>query len=261
MRKLSWLLAVALVATACGTDTGPPTTEPLGASTTMPANTTVPSPTTTQQSSPTTIVPAPTTTTPATTTSTIPGIPTDLGPSAGDTMMVVGVRYDDVLNLRAAPGATQQILGTISPLEMGLKAIGETRTLSGAFWTKVQHQGKTGWVHMGFVGYAGDVEDQTAAVVAELGGYPTATTMTELGLLIAAVYESDEVQSKVVQVTPVTAGDLAEVTFDVIGFADDAVGGARVHIFAEKVSGGFALKTVEVRAICIRGVDDDGLCV
>lgn len=249
-------MSITLVAVACGGDAGTTTTTVLDTTTTQLPSTTISLPPTA------TTAPSTTTTAPGPTTTTLPGTPIDLGPVLlGDTLMVIGVRYDDVLNLRAAPGATQQILGTISPLEMGLKAVGETRQLSGAFWTKVQHQGETGWVHMGFVGYAGDVEDQTAAVVAELGGYPTATTMTELGLLIAAVYESDEVQSKVVQVTPVTAGDLAEVTFDVIGFADDAVGGARVHIFAEKVSGGFAFKTVEVRAICIRGVDADGLCV
>ncbi len=255
MRRTSWLVVITLVVVACGSDAGTSTTTILDTTTTQ-----LPSPTISLQST-TTTSPASTTTVPGPTTTTLPGEAVDFGPGAGDALMVIGVRYDDVLNLRAAPGATQQILGTISPLEMGLEAIGETRTLSGAFWTKVQHQGKTGWVHMGFVGYAGDVEDQTAAVVAELGGYPTATTMTELGLLIAAVYESDEVQSKVVQVTPVTSGDLVEVSFDVIGFADDAVGGARLHIFAEKVSDGFALKTVEVRAICIRGVDDDGLCI
>ena len=261
MRKLTSVLVVALMATACGADAGSPTTTTLLATTT-----TAPLATTSTAAAPTTTAPATTTTSIATTTTTsavtttLPGTPTDLGPSAGDTLMVIGVRHDDVLNLRAAPGATQQILGTISPLEMGLKAAGETRHLAGAFWTKVQLQGKTGWVHMGFVGYAGPVEDQTAGVVAELGGIPTAATMTALGELVAGTFESQDVTSKVVLVEPATTGDLAEIVYDVIGLADDSVRGARVHIFAEPVDGGFALKSVEVLVICGRGVSS-GSCV
>ncbi len=251
-------MVIILVVVACGGDAGTsttasPTTTLLTPTTSLPPTTTQPGPTTTS--------PSPTTTSPSSTTTTLPGTPTDFGPRAGDILMVVGVRHDDVLNLRAAPGASQTILGTIPPTEKALEAAGETRQLPGAFWTKVQHEAKTGWVHMGFVGYPGSVEDQTAAIVAELGGYPTATTVTELGLLVAALYESDEVTSRVVQVTPVTSGDLAEVSFDVIGFADDSLGGARLHVFAERIPTGYGLKTVEVQAICIRGVDADGVCV
>lgn len=256
MRKLTSVLVVALVATACGADAGSPTTTTLLATTT-----TAPLATTSTATAPTTT----TTTTATTTTSgavttTLAGRPVDFGPAAGDTLMVIGVRHDDVLNLRAAPGASQPVVGTISPLEMGLTAVGETRELPGAFWTRVQHQGKVGWVHMSYVGYAGAVEDQTAGVVAELGGIPTAPSMQALGELVASTFESQDVESDVVLVKPATSGDLAEIVYDVIGMADDAVRGARLHIFAEPVTGGFALKSVEVLVICGRGVSS-GACV
>lgn len=258
MRRVPVVLALSMLMAGCGIDSGattsPPTTTPTTStapSTTLPPATTMP---------PTTTLP-PTTTVPAPTTTTIPGEPIDFGPRAGDVLMVIGVRYDDVLNLRAAPGATRPILDEIPPTEMGLVALGETRTVPGAFWIKVRYEGTEGWVHLGYVAYAGDVDDQTAYVVDTLHGYPTAATMAELGEIIAATFESDDVESKVVQVNPVTVGDLAEVTFDVIGLADDAVGGVRLHVFAEKVSDGFNFKAVEVMLICSRGVDDDGACV
>lgn len=176
-------------------------------------------------------------------------------------MMVVGVRHDDTLNLRAGPGTSQPVLITIPPTEDRLRAEGETRRVDQSFWTKVAYQGRTGWVHMGYLGYAGIVEDGTAETVAVLGGYPEEATLAALGTRVASVYESDEVESRVVQVTPGSAGDLHEIVFDVIGFADDAVGGARLHVFAEKTAAGFRLVSVEVMAICMRGVDADRSCV
>ena len=176
--------------------------------------------------------------------------------------MVAGVSYNDHLNLRAAPGATQPIIGTIPPTEMDLEAVGETRILTGTYWTKVIHDGKTGWVHMGYVGYAGSVDDMTSVVVDSLHEYPTAPTMRELGLIIAAVFVSDDpdASSRVVRVTAGTGGDIGEIIYDVIGFADDSLGGLRLHIFAQKVSDGYSFKAVEVMSICLRGVSS-GSCV
>jgi hypothetical protein len=257
MKRLASVLVMAMLAAGCGTDAGTPTTVSSSTTTSTPAATTT-SPVATS-------VPAATTSTAAVTTTTspvpttLPGRPLDFGPAEGDILMVIGVRHDDVLNLRSAPGATQPIIGTIEPLEMGLMALGETRELPGALWIKVQHQEKVGWVHMGYVGYAGPVEDQTAGVVAELGGVPTAPTMTALGELVAGTMESQDVESDVVLVKSATVEDLGEIIYDVIGMADDAVRGARVHVFAEPVPGGFALKTVEVLVICGRGVDS-GAC-
>lgn len=177
-------------------------------------------------------------------------------------MMVVGVRYDDVLNLRAGPGASQQIVGRIPPTYEDLVALGNTRQLPSSFWTEVDYDGTDGWVHMGYLAYQGGVTtDETARLINELGKTPTASTMTALGEMIAGLYVSEDVESDVVQVTEVSSGDLAEVTYDVVGLADDAVRGVRVHVFAEEGSGGFRLRTVEVTALCGRGVDTDGLCV
>ncbi len=254
-----WLI---LAIAACGAEPMAPTTTQMEGTTTTEAVVTTAAPTTTAPR-PTTSTASPVTTTapPPVTTTTLPGTPVDLGPAAGDILTVVGVRYDDSLNLRPVPGTSRPPIAAIPPTADHLRAEGETRRVGNAFWTEVTYQGQSGWVHMGYVGYAGIVEDGTAEAVAVLGGYPVEATLAALGAKVASVYESDEVESRVVQVTPGSAGDLHEVVFDVVGFADDAVGGARLHIFAEKTSAGFRLDTVEVMAICIRGVDTDRVCV
>lgn len=268
MKRVALPLVITMLVAACGIEPGATTATSVPDTTVTTPTTTVTTPattapTTTATTAPTTTTTAPTTTTTTapTTTTTLPGEPTDVGPLAGVTLMVIGVRYAEVLNLRAAPGATQPIVGTILPTEMGLEALGETRVVGTSHWTKVEHGSQIGWVHMRYVGYGGDVEDRTAFVVGQLHEYPVAPTMLELGSIIAAVFASDDPQvtSRVVQVTPATSGSLAEVTMDVIGYADDAIAGVRLHIFGEKVSDGYSFKSVEVMLICLRGVAD-GIC-
>ena len=176
--------------------------------------------------------------------------------------MVIGVRHDDVLNLRAGPGTNQSILEEIPPTFTDLLARGNTRQLPSSMWVEVSYENANGWVSLRFVGYEGDTTDETARVVSELGETPVESTMTALGELVAEQFASqDDPESDIVQVTPVTTGDLVEVTYDVVGLGDDAVRGVRVHIFAEPGNSGFSLKSVEVTAICGRGVDGDGVCV
>ena len=247
-----------MLAVACGSDTGEPTT-----TTVAPTTTIAPSPTTTSAPmTTTTTAPQPTTTAPGPTTTTLAGEPIDFGPADGDVLMVVGVRHDDVLNLRAGPGTGQPIVDEIPPTFSELQAQGNTRDLSPGFWIEVDYEGTTGWVNMRYVAYEGVVTDETSTVVAELGERPVEPTMIDLGELVASVFASEaDPESAIVQVTPVSTGDLAEVTFDVVGIGDDSVLGSRLHVFAEKVAGGFSLRSVEVTTLCGRGVTDDGLCV
>lgn len=174
--------------------------------------------------------------------------------------MVIGVRHDDVLNLRAAPGADQPIADEIPPTFAGLIARGNTRDLDPSFWIEVDFDGTVGWVNLVYVGYAGQVTDETSSVVSELGELPTEPSMTALAEVVASVFASEEPESDIVQVTPVGSGDLAEVTYDVIGLGDDSVRGLRLHIFAMEDGDMFTLKSVEVTSLCGRGVDENRLC-
>ena len=241
-----------LVVAACGGDAAEGTTTTAD----PPTTTTEPSTTTTE---PTTATTAPTT--PRATTTTLAGEPIDFGPGEGDVVMVIGVRHDDVLNLRAGPGADQPVVGEIPPTFSDLVALGNTRDLDPSFWIEVDYEGAVGWVHMSFIGFEGVVTDETSRVVTELGERPVEPAITDLGQVVADVFDSDEEpESDIVQVTPVATGDLAEITYDVIGLGDDAVRGFRLHIFTEETDDGFSLRSVEVTTICTRGVAEDRLC-
>ncbi len=239
--------ALLLVLAACGGDAG---------------DTTTTGPTTSTTEAPTTTAPETTTTVPETTTTTeLPGDPVDFGPREGDGVAVIGVAHDDVLNLRAAPGAGQAILAEIPNLYDGLVAQGNTRDLGDSFWIEVDYEGTVGWVHMSFIGYLGVTDDLTAAVLDQVGDEPLAETMLDIGLIVAETFASDEPASTIVLSVAPTVGDLGEVTYDVIGIGDDSVRGFRVHVFGQPEDETFFIKAVEVTTLCGRGVTDDGLCV
>ena len=273
MRKLALIAALLLVAAACGdsvetttttvdpgatTTTAPPPAEP------PPTTTTAPPPTTTTTELPptttTTTEPPPTTTTePPPTTTTRPGEPIDFFPQAGDVLGVIGVQFDDVLNVRDVPAG--EIIATLDPLADDAVATGNARQLPNSIWVELTVGASTGWASYAFLAFLDAVTDETAFVVAELGGIPGAETMLDLGRLVAELYASEEPPSDIVVSSAPTVGDLGEVMYDVVGLGDDAVRGLRLHVFgAPDESGeGFSLNSVEVTALCGRGVTG-GLC-
>lgn len=257
-RLVAASLTAVLAITACTTSTDGTTTSAPTSSTSTSTTTTDPSTTTTSSSTTTT-----STTTGAPTTTTIPGDPFDFGPRAGDRLAVIGVEFDDVLNLRELPGTDQTILAGLAPDETEVVALGEGRSLPNSIWYKVEVDGTVGWVSSSFVAHLGGVDDVTSQVVDHYGAVPSSETMLELADLVAAVFRSTEepVSDVTVTVAP-TVGDVGEVTIDVVGFGDDAVRGVRLHIFGQPSDGGegFGLMSVERTWLCSRGATGDGLC-
>jgi hypothetical protein len=257
--RISPLLAALALLIACGSGGTADSTTTSLVPTTSEATSTSTS-TTLEASS--TSAPATTTTTMATTSSTqaaepseMPGEPVDFGPAEGDVLGVVGVAYDDALNLRAAPGADQEILARIPPLYDDLVARGETRELPRSLWIEVDYEGTDGWVNLRYTGYLGRTTDITVEFVDGL----SAATMLELGLSVAEAQGHDRAEA-VITSAP-TDGDPGEVTLDVIGLEDDSVRGVRFHVVGRRAGGTFAIDQVESTTICARGVDGDGFCV
>ena len=201
-------------------------------------------------------------TTPAATTpSTLAGRNVDDGPSEGVSLAVIGVEHDDVLNVRSGPGPDEPIVATAEPTSAGLIALGRTRALpDGALWTEVRVRQMDGWVHLGFVAALAGTDDVTSAVVASLGEYPTSPSMREMGRLVATVFASSEPASRIVMVAPAAAGEIQDVTVDVVGVGDDSIRGYRVHVFAVAVSDGLSFYSAELTTLCTRGVTAAGLC-
>ena len=262
-RPALWTATLTLILAACGSEAASTTTSSPVSSTAQPGTT---QSSTTQSSTSlatTTTSSAPSTTEGRTTTTTsgdLPGERIDFGPAAGDNVAVIGVAHDDVLNLRAAPGADQRILERIPPRYDSLTALGHTRDLSPSFWIEVEYQGSTGWVNYRYIAFLGETSDATASVVDDLGETPSAETMLELGLIVAESMASEEPEPDIVLTSAPEVGDLGEVTYDVIGLGDDAVRGLRLHVFGQPGGGAFTLHTVEMTALCGRG-EDEGACV
>lgn len=256
---------MAVVIGACGADTTS-TTQTTTADTDVTTTTSLAPTTTTTSTAPeatTTTTTTSTTTTPPVTTTTKPslgGEPIVIGPVEGDILAVVGVQFDDVLNVRELPGTNQAIVTTLPPLFDGVVAEGEAWKLSQSIWEKVTANGVTGWVNLSYLAYLGATDNVTSTLIAQLGTTPESDTMLELGMLVAEASASEDPPSRLVVVKAPSVGDLGEVTIDVIGLGDDAVYGLRLVVFGTPSNDGFVLKSVEQTTLCGRGATDEGLC-
>ncbi len=256
------IAALALFVVACGDDT----TETSDTTTTSVDGTDTT--TDTDTSDTTDAVTTATTATTATSQSSsattgLPGEPFEGFAKDGDVLAVMGVAHDDKLNIREAPGTDQALLTRVGPLEDNLTATGRAQALSRSIWYEVSTaDGITGWANSSFLGFVGSVDDVTSAFL-DGGDPPVTETMQQMGELVAAAYVSTEPGSRVVQTVAPTAGDLHEITYDVIGVGDDSTGGYRLHIFAVSNGDndeGFTLTSIERTTFCMRGLAGE-LCV
>jgi hypothetical protein len=262
--------APAVIAFGCGSGTSEPTTVE---TTTTVASISTEVTTTSSDSFPATEVTTSTEASPTTTgnpTAPLPdaeltGEPFDLAPAPEVFLAVVGVAFDDALNVRAAPGIDQAILAELDPLTADFVASGRARQLPNSIWFEgTTTNGVVGWVSSRFTAQAGLTDDRTSFVVAEFGEIPVADTMEELGTLVADVMASDDPASSIVMSGAPTVADLGEVTYDVVGLSDDSVWGLRLHVFGQPMDSGagFSLEAVESTAMCVpvRGVTPEGIC-
>lgn len=181
----------------------------------------------------------------------------------GDELTVVGVAHDDVLNVRRGPGTDFPVVAELAPVGETVVATGRGRLLTRSLWYEIEVGPVVGWASAGFLAFPGVVDDVTATVVDDMGERAGAETMLDLGRAVATSRASQDVESRITMAVPPEVGDLGEVTYDVIGVADDAVLGYRLHVFATPAPGGerFTLDSVEQTVLCSRGVDADGRCL
>jgi hypothetical protein len=216
---------------------------------------------------PVTTVATTTSTTSASSTSTTQ--PLGPGPHEGDVVAVVGVAIEDMLNVRMDAGVENDVVTRLPPDAAGVVTTGATAQSGRITWWEVTYGGVTGWSASSFLGYLGESFDGTEEVVAALSGVPSEKTFVDLGWTVAmsqAVIDGDEVVSRVRHTAGnglVNSQGLFGITFDVIGVADDSVGGLRLRIVGQALSAGqrYELKSVEVTPICHRGVHADGSCL
>ena len=114
--------------------------------------------------------------------SELPGTAFDLAPASGAVLAVMGVRYDDVLHVRYAPGTDQAVVADLAPVAEDFVATGRARSLTESTWWEVTTaDGIYGWVSARFTARRGPTFDVTAEVIAELGETPSCRHHAGLG--------------------------------------------------------------------------------
>ena len=260
--------ALALVIGGCSstgsdatTTTRPPgDTNPSTSSTTVTAPTT--STTATSTTAPSTTTPGSTTTPPTTSTTTTAAPATPVhGPVPESSWSVVGVRHDDVLNIRVDPGPTSPIVATLEPTGDGVVATGVAVQVGSTVWWEVDVGSTSGWVAATYLGAFGSTGDVTSDVIARADGVrPEADTMDELAALVVSLRPGGES----VVVAPASPGTpIGDITVDVFEPGDDAIRGERLVVFGQRLDDDspFSLYSVESTSICWRAADAAGLCV
>lgn len=244
IKAVTGLLAVVLGAAACtGSGSDVITAEPTTITTTETTATTQPTVSTT----------APTTQpSPATPPESLPGDLIEFGPAQGDELDVVGVAFDDVLNVRIAPGTDFDLIGTLDPDTTGVTATGHNRLLPDSLWVEVDFEGQLGWVNEKFVGYLGSTRALQPSVPA------ANATALEMAQLVAESAASVDPPSTITVAAQPLDG---VVIMDVIGLGDDAAKGFRLTVTTVETAGKRSVTAVDEQIICSRGKTDDGLCV
>jgi len=201
------------------------------------------------------------TTTTTVTTTTVAGEPFEGFAQNGDVLAVMGVAYNDVLNVRANPGASFPVVATAGPVDDDVAATGEAWLAPGSIWYEVTVGGVTGWANSSFLAFVGPTDDATALFLGG-GPLPETETMIEMGELVARGFASDDPPSRMVRTVAPSVGDLGEITYDVVGIGDDATTGFRLHVFATPLESGdgFVLKSIERTEFCGRGLSTGGIC-
>jgi hypothetical protein len=272
MGRARWWMAVVtavLLVTACSSSSGtsPETTDgPVSSTSTDPvvtSTTSSPSTTSTTLGPSTTIDPGGGTPSTSTSTSTIPS-EFVAGPVPGSKWAVVGVTYDDRLNVRSTAGVGGSIVASFEPTMSDVTATGDALLVGDGVWWAITAGMVEGWVNSWYLGALGDTDEVASWVNDRLGGIPTAPSMAGLAEIVSETRAEGADDVRVVTVAAADdSGDIGEVTVDVFMDGDDSIRGERLVVFGQRMTAGgdYSLYAVEATPICWRGVDTAGLCV
>ncbi len=180
-------------------------------------------------------------------------------PAQGAVLSVVGVEEGDVLYVRAQPDPGAEVVHQFPPVTNdAMVASGENVEHGDQIWARVtvKADGRDGWVNARYTAIQGDTDDVTSELPQNL----VADSMPALAELVAKHRSAGPPEPRVTIVdTP--SGDLETVTADALGYADDAIAGERLNVFALPSGDQWKVRTVEATTWCIRGVTDDRKCV
>ena len=194
------------------------------------------------------------------------------GPRQGAVLGVVGIAFDEVLTIRAAPATDGVVVGVLPPLtEVG--ANGDNR----AAWYEVTANGLTGWAPRANLRALDGTFDLTAGILSSIGSLPRAPSMLELGTIVTDVVVPCDpaTPTTIVVVVAPAPGPVSEVVYDTFTgelCGDDSIAGERIRVTGQLVEDSeppangssralvYELVSAESRHICWRG-SDGTLCM
>jgi len=176
---------------------------------------------------------------------------------------VVGIAFDDQLDVRVAPGLGFDIVAPLPPDATGVTVTGRAWLLTWAIWRQIGAGQTTGWVNSWHLALLGVTNDVTAEVVNAVASIPHVESMLDLGAMVAEFFRGTEGPCTVTVSAEPAGNDIGEVTYDVIGVAADPIKGYRLRVFGQRDTdmGSYSLYAVERTLLCWRGVSGDGLCI
>ncbi len=144
----------------------------------------------------------------------------------------------------------------LAPLKTGIISTGRAQLLPGSIWYEVSAHNVTGRVQSRFVARIGPTNDVTSQVIDAVEERPSGKSIKEVGALVVAIRSINAPSARSIVVAGPAEGDLGEITYDLIGFEDDAALGERLVVFVhnpEEGSDVYSLKSVESTDLCARG--------
>lgn len=232
-------------------------------------------------STPSTTAPSSTTAPPTTaaknTTTTAAGVFYDIGPAAGEILDVVGVRYDDVLNIRDQASTSGAIVATAAPFAANPQLVSGGEGLlfnpNGGAWWKVTVNGTQAWASSSFLAQVSpNNEDLLPTLTANMPS-TTSPNANTLIIDIATALADGPTPSVVFSTEPQGIDAIgSEATIDVLGIGDDSLMGWRINILFNNVFDdindpnpqviGVELVSADAFPICQRGRQaGTGLCI
>ena len=175
-------------------------------------------------------------------------------PTTGSVVAVVGVEHWDILEIHEDPGVSSPLIDTLDPLDDTVVALGFARQLPQSIWWCISWEGGSGaWASSIYLSRLADPwQSYDSGRWVGLNAENLEDFLSE----VESEYERDPNSEGGPMRIVISELDYSNniVSFDVIGFLDDSVAGARLTFTATTQSDGSVTVTeVQYRAMCRRG--------
>ena len=175
-------------------------------------------------------------------------------PIPGSVVAVVGVEHWDILEIHEDPGVSSPLIDTLDPLDDTVIALGFARQLPQSIWWCISWEGGSGaWASSI---YLSRLADPLQSYDSDRWVGLNAENLEDFLSEIESEYERDPNSEGGPMRIVISELDYSNniVSFDVIGFLDDSVAGARLTFTtATQSDGSVTVTDVQYRAMCRRG--------